>query len=91
MYFHMLFLRYVFTLLFSHSHMHLSMARRRVAISFSQCLVSPLCNCLVKKINQGTDVFAHRHTELPASPFSIVCSQARVYEINHILTGGTIR
>ena len=38
----------------------------------------PLCNCLVKKINQGTD----KHTELPASSFSIMCSQTRMYEID---------
>ena len=35
------------------------MSRHRVSTSFSQCLVSPLCNCLVKKINQGTDVLTH--------------------------------
>ena len=46
----------------------------------------PLCNCLVKKINQGTDVLTHKHTELPASSFSIMCSQACMYEII-ILTG----
>ena len=34
------------------------MSRRRVPTSFSQCLVSP-CNCLVQKINQGTDVLTH--------------------------------
>ena len=47
-----------------------------------------LCNCLVKKINQGTDAFTHKHTELPVSSFSIVpCSvwsQACMYKINHI-------
>ena len=44
----------------------------------------PLCNCLVNKINQGRDVFTHKHTELPASSFSIkqVCTRLI------ILTGG---
>ena len=37
----------------------------------------PLCNCLVKKINQGTDV-------LTASSFSIMCSHAHMYKINYI-------
>ena len=37
---------------------YISMSRRRVPTSFSQCLVSP-CNCLVQKINQGTDVLTH--------------------------------
>ena len=44
----------------------------------------PLCNRLVKKINQGTDVLTHKHTELPASSFTIICSQAGMYEINYI-------
>ena len=54
----------------------------------STVIARPFCNCLVKKINQGTDVFTHKHTELPASSFSIVprsvCSDARMYEINYI-------
>ena len=44
----------------------------------------PLCNCLVKKINQGTDVLTHKHTELPSSSFRIICSQASMYGINYI-------
>ena len=51
---------------------------------FHSVLSHPLCNCLVKKINQGTDVFTHKHTELPASSLSIMCSEARMYEINYI-------
>ena len=39
----------------------------------STVITRPLCNCLVKKINQGTDVFTHKITELPASSFSIIC------------------
>ena len=58
---------------------YISMSRRRVATSFLQCLVRPLCSCLVKKINQ-----AQMFTELPASSFSIMCSQARMYDINYI-------
>ena len=48
-----------------------------VVVGFRPCFHSvwshPLCNCLVKKINQGTDVLTHKHTELPASSFSIMC------------------
>ena len=41
----------------------------------STLIARPLYDCLVKKINQGTDVFTHKHTELPTSSFSIVpCS-----------------
>ena len=51
----------------------------------STVIACPLCSCLVKKISQGTDVFTHKHTELPASSLPCaVCSQARMYEINHI-------
>ena len=65
-------------------------------VSIFLCLVSgvrprfhnvwsrPLCNCLVKKINQGTNVLTHQHTELPASSLSIMCSQAHMYETNYI-------
>ena len=46
----------------------------------STVIARPRCNCLIKKINQVTDVFTHKHTELPTSSFSIVpcsvCSQA---------------
>ena len=48
----------------------------------------PLCNCLVKKVSEGTDVFTHKHTGLPTSSFSIVpcsvCSQAHMYKINYM-------
>ena len=37
-----------------------------------------------QKVNHDTDVFNHKHTELPASSFSIMCSQALMYEINYI-------
>ena len=41
----------------------------------------PLCNCLVKKINNHrTDVLTHNC--LP--PILALCSQARMYEINYI-------
>ena len=33
----------------------------------STVITRSLCNCLVKKVNHGTDVFTHKHTELPAS------------------------
>ena len=45
----------------------------------STVIISALCNCLVEKVNHGTDVFNHKHTELPAS--SYICSQAHMYEI----------
>ena len=48
---------------------------------------SPPLQLPCQKINQGRDVFTHKHTKLPTSPFSIVpcsvCSQARMYEINY--------
>ena len=62
------------------------LSRHRVATSFSQFLSRPLCNCLVKKIKQDADVFTHKHTQLPASSFSIMCSQARITRLI-ILTG----
>ena len=48
------------------------MSRRPPSDLVSTLIARPLCNCLVKKINQGTDVFTHQHTELPASSFSNV-------------------
>ena len=39
---------------------------------FTVFLSRPLCNCLVEKINQGTDVLTHKHTALPASS-SLLC------------------
>ena len=54
----------------------------------STVITRPLCNCLVKKINQGTDVFTHKHTELPASSFSIICVLKHVRTRLIILTGG---
>ena len=47
-----------------------------------------LCNCLVKKINQGTDVFTHKHTELPASSLLALCVLKHVCKTLIILTGG---
>ena len=38
---------------------YISMSRRRVPTSFPQWPSHALCNCLVKKINQGTDVLTH--------------------------------
>ena len=49
---------------------------------FSTVIISPPCNCLVEKVNHGTNVFTHKHIELPAS--SYICSQAHMYEINYI-------
>ena len=42
------------------------------------CTRSPILLSL--KVNHGTDVFTHKHIELPAS--SYICSQAHMYEIN---------
>ena len=43
---------------------------------------------LVRKVTHDADVFTQKHTELPASSFSIILclvySQARIYEINYI-------
>ena len=61
---------------------YISMSRRHLLTSFPQWLSDPLCNCLVEKVNHGTDVFTHKHIELPAS--SYICSQAHMYEINYI-------
>ena len=45
-------------------------------------------DCLVKKINQGTDVFTHKHTELPASSVRIICVLKHVRARLIILTSG---
>ena len=45
------------------------------------------CNCLVKKVNHGTDVFTHEYTELPASSF-IINDLKHVGTKLTILTGG---
>ena len=49
------------------------MSRRRFRPRFHSVWSRPLCNCLVKKISQGTDVLTHK---LPTSSFSVMCSQA---------------
>ena len=66
----------------SYLFIYISMSHRRLLTSFTQWLAHPLCNCLVKKVNHGTDVFTHKDIELPAS--SYICSQAHMYEINYI-------
>ena len=53
----------------------------------STVITRPLCNCLVKKVNHGTDLFSHKHTELPASSFSIICVLKHVRTRLTILTG----
>ena len=60
------------------------MSCRRVSTSFSQCLVLPLCNCLVKKINQGTGVLTHNC--LP--PLLALCVLKHVCTRLIILTSG---
>ena len=59
------------------------MSRRRVPTSFSQCLVSPLYNCLVKKMNEGTDVLTHNCLH----PLLAVCVLKHVCTRLIILTG----
>ena len=49
----------------------------------STVIISPLCNCLVEKVNHGTDVFTHKHIELPVS--SYICSQAHIYRKNDLI------
>ena len=58
---------------------YISMSHHHLPTSFPQLLSHSLLNCLVKKVNHGTDVFTHKHT---ASYY--MCSQARTYEINYI-------
>ena len=54
----------------------------------STVITHPLCNCLVKKINQGTAVFTHKHTELPVSSFRVICVLKHIHTRLIILTCG---
>ena len=60
---------------------YISMSRRRVPTSFSQCFVSLPLQLPCQKDQPGYRCF---DSKLPASSFSVMCSQARMYEINYI-------
>ena len=60
---------------------YISMSRRRVPTSFSQCLVSPPLQLPCQKDQPGYRCF---DSKLPASSFSVMCSEARMYVINYI-------
>ena len=47
-----------------------------------------LCNCLVKKISQCTDVLTHKHTELCLPPLLALCVLKHICRRLIILTGG---
>ena len=50
-------------------------------------ILAPSATALTKKVNHGTDIFTHKHTELPASSFSIRCVLMHVRTRLTILTG----
>ena len=57
---------------------YISMSHHHLPTSFSTVITHLFYNGFVKKVNHVTDNFTHKHTELFASFFSIICVLKKV-------------